>query len=978
MEALSFLVTVPVALVIFWLPGAAVWHRFGEDGIRFGESLLAQILLSLATGSLGLVVLGDWGFLTAAHLAWWQAAVTVTALIFRNEATKVAKAHPGEIFAVGIFLLAALLDLRPHEQILGAADMGTYVSAGAQVARSHAFRWSRDFLPSLPPELVSLSIRPSPGLIHLFGYENWRFPGFFLESISRGTETPQFFFLFPAWIAVFIDLWGTYAGLFTQSVFAVLSTVAAFYLFWRIADFKTAAMASSLFATNLLQVWFSRSPISENLLQLWLLGGLWALALFEGSRRPLWGWLSGICFGLAFFSRLDAILVAPLAAAVLLGAERWRSARWWKNFALPLLVTTALAMLQAATFGFFYFWNTWRMVGGQLRWKLGLPPVALVLLLATGGGLLGLLYVVGERRRLLSPRVSRALLAVAVAIAAGYAYWIRPILPPPGPDKPNFIYLASYLTRPVTLAAVLGICLYLLRRRTVAGTLLIAIGLAYAALYIWDDRTSQHQIYMMRRYFFIASPLACFAAAFLLAAIPWRLVRVAGFALLLCAVVLTAKPLYAHSDVKGVFGFIESLAGSMPAGAVVVAENTPVMESLAVPLTYIWDRDVLLLSPAALFRQDTLDELRRVEQSSRPLLLLTETRAGSIWQERGDARHYAASLRYLENKHAGFPEHVLWHWVRVTLASLDGAVLDLVSRERDRVQQMLLQDDSILLGADEEAKRVVTELFGVDSWKASAVESVSEKASTRPAVEVFSLDYRAYSRLAGLNAAGITADLHHLLGYWWLSHFRPEARVKDVTGKVVAVRNQDREITVALTDRDLGTEAPLRSAGRHPTYQIDLEVDGDILLRGLSVLPGVHEDYLPDRLALETSEDGRQWNRVWQRRKRAPFLVLCGKMPREDDSGRIRVFLPEPVKARYVRLVGSVSRPKQPWSIAEIFLYAAGDDEDLFSCSREQELSSAGQAAGQDSLLRPPEGLLQQRRVALRQETRSGTAVPGR
>lgn len=323
-----------------------------------------------------------------------------------------------------LLLLACLLQARPGEYLFGGRDPGTYVNAMALIGRTGGIVYTDPAVLALPRAHVSLFYREpdKPG-----DFEWGRFMGFPLERPETGRVVPEFFHLFPSFGAYLFQTMGIKGALATPPVFGILATLAVYFALRRLIGPGPAWLTGLLLATNVLQVWFARFPVSEMASQFLTFLGLLALRRFEAGRARAWGALAGAVFGLSLLVRIDSVLILlPLLAWMLIRAAEgrlpWR--RLWA-FALPFTLLALHAGLHALLFARKYVLSIlarpyWQQPA--LAWLAGLLLLGTVSLLAWrfGPWLVARLEAHGRGLRLA--------LAGLVVLLAAYAYAVRPAL----------------------------------------------------------------------------------------------------------------------------------------------------------------------------------------------------------------------------------------------------------------------------------------------------------------------------------------------------------------------------------------------------------------------------------------------------------------------------------------------------------------------------------------------------------------------
>ncbi|HEX6288006.1 MAG TPA: hypothetical protein VFZ66_02395 [Herpetosiphonaceae bacterium] len=272
---------------------------------------------------------------------------------------------------LGIALLFGLLVARPFEVIRGGLDAGVYANTGVAIARTGS-------IVQHDPIVADIGRRAAAGddlarqiETNILGVQSAkrniatrvRAAGFFISGgeLAQGRVVPQFFHLWPVWIAIFVSMLGPTAGLIATGAFGTLGVVLLGLLGRRIAGGQAGLLGALFLALMTPQVWFSRMSTSEAQAQALTLAGLWAFTHFADAtarrERIWWGVLvGGACGGLAL-TRIDSFWVVGPALALLLYValtHRWHIGYTVLALTLgALLVHTALHTLLIARAYFF-------------------------------------------------------------------------------------------------------------------------------------------------------------------------------------------------------------------------------------------------------------------------------------------------------------------------------------------------------------------------------------------------------------------------------------------------------------------------------------------------------------------------------------------------------------------------------------------------------------------------------------------------
>jgi len=515
---------------------------------------------------------------------------------------------------------------RPAEYVATYRDPGEYVNIAVKLADSPSLR-IRD------PQFQNFNAREKQALFLREPLEHAPFPevlpGFYLAEPQKGELLPQFFHLYPLWLAVCFKLW-RFEGIFLFNVllgsFSVMLVVS---LTEQLFSSRTVGWAAGLLlASNAGQVWMSRSPFSEILAQVFLLGGLTLLALATRTKHKWLMVLSGSVFGLSLFVRIDSVLILAGLGILYFCVDSHR--RW---FFLPLIGFAAWSVLHVWLFSFPYYFHAFRTVQNAS------PSGAIAALLA--GGIIFFGIAVYWRRRSAaaqtvaltsdesrSPAAPRRFPAAAMllfGLVVVYGVFVRPhlesarqVVPMPMPhsgmvplyNEINWPRLSWYLT-PIGLGlACLGVLLVI--PRMVAGDSAIlwpfaAVFGLFASFYLYKSQAFPDNYWVIRRYIEIVIPGALILACFALQWLSQRSSRVlpARSGLILSVLIYLAvwggeirsfSSLLRERELSGTLQQLEVLAGLNRDADVLLLEQGVFQEFFSAPLKFVFQKTVYPLA----------------------------------------------------------------------------------------------------------------------------------------------------------------------------------------------------------------------------------------------------------------------------------------------------------------------------------------------------------------------------------------------
>lgn len=508
------LLRVASLILVLYLPGL-LWRRAfyrRSDGL---PALYEELVIgALWSGWLALLLAVLGIFSLPLHVALTLAFAALGILVGRRSRVRVQGPDPASsrserLLYAAVLILFGVLVARPFETVLGSKDAGVYANTGYAIARTGGIvlydpvvvQIARD--QSSPDERVrAAAAQAETNFLGTKDRTRWlatryRHPGFFLLAgdMERGRVVPQFFHLYPAWIALFTSALGLKGGLAATGYLALLGLWSVGLLGRRLAGRTVGILALLFLAFNTAQVWFARYTTSEAAAQFLLFAGLAAFAAFAGlspdQRRSragvFYGVLAGAALGQLALNRIDFFWgVGPALVYLIYVAVSRRWSRGHTAFALALGAMLIHAGLHIFFIARAYFIDTGFArfqdfaVTARLIFPLLTPPLQHAYLTNTRSGplrdpyriwlelavLLGLvlaLWVLWRRWRLvrafeqLAARWRPTLLlasALTIFALASYAYLIRPrILTPEVLAHPleKRLVLEGYIGAPVPI-----------------------------------------------------------------------------------------------------------------------------------------------------------------------------------------------------------------------------------------------------------------------------------------------------------------------------------------------------------------------------------------------------------------------------------------------------------------------------------------------------------------------------------------------
>ena len=696
--------------LIFVVPGYITYRllspkeRENSTSLDFSEAAFLCVLTSIIISSWLALVLAELGRFSLLNLLLLLVGFSLISLLaFRGRFNlhfpkPQVDWHGAALLA--LLMLATGLFFHPHEFILGGADAGVYVNTGINLARTGSLIIHDDLLADVPADAFPEFFRSMPPE----NIATWlRFPGYYIDNPATGKVTPQFLHLQSLWIAVFYSLFGLKLGLLATPFFGLMGVISIYFAAKAMFDRDLAILAAFLLAINPTQIWFSRYPTSEALTQFLILSAIYAFTSYIRTSSPYFGLLGGTVLGTIFLARIDVLplLIPVVAYLVYLRLTRGLK-RGHAYFFLSLALVLSWTAFHALTFSRPYTLDLARF--------LVLLPALLFssnlahLVFAAVGIMVGLVIldrhpdkVMVAVNRLLIYRRSLTLVAVTIiAIAAFYAYFIRPVVGTPKAffywygdqmlrayDHENLVRIGWYISPLGVLMATLGGIGIIYRELSKKTLLFVSIAVIFSIFYIWNIWANPHHIYTMRRYVPVVMPSfmisISYALFWLYRSFPFAplgkwMAIILGIALI--GLIGYADRIVArHVEYAGAIDQVSAIAEELGKDDVVVFIDVDIGNTVGTPLQYVFQKPVFVLQKGEpdLDKVGTVLKKWRLNGGTISWMVansLTPPPKGFTFTP---VKEFFIDVPYLEHSYEHFPTKVNRLLIPLTLYELDYA-----------------------------------------------------------------------------------------------------------------------------------------------------------------------------------------------------------------------------------------------------------------------------------------------------------------
>jgi len=440
----------------------------------------------------------------------------------------------GAWLCLGLLAVGAALFLRPGETLIGGEDTGIYYNGGIAMAKQGGIVLHDPALADIDGDkgtVRHLLVNTDTARYPLQGDK--RFTAFFTTDTS-GAILPQFLHLWPAWLAIFYEFFGTLGPAYAPAVFGLFGLFGLVLLARRLFGWPVALIAGLFLALNGIEVWFVRQTYTEAYQQFALMAALAGLLLLEERRDAsvmrLGAVVAALALGNAALTHEETVFLLLLVVAygvALVLLRAWRRAHTWFFALLGAMI--ALAVVQAGVFALGYTEGLWHHVYRNV-WHQRAPLAAAAVV-----GLAALVLVDRVRARWLplvthprTGRWARYALAAGTALYALYGYILRPHIlighagtlasyigapTPPGHDA-NLVRLGWYWSPLGMLLIAIGATFLIGRdlNRLTGG--LLAFALVHTVVFVNETYTTDNYLYALRHYVPVVMPVFALFAAY--------------------------------------------------------------------------------------------------------------------------------------------------------------------------------------------------------------------------------------------------------------------------------------------------------------------------------------------------------------------------------------------------------------------------------------------------------------------------------
>lgn len=614
--------------LIFFIPGYIMFSALAKEKLEkldFSEVVFLQIL--------GSVLVSGWIGLTLAELGYFSLVNLLILLVvfsgllgwkykvkFNLELFPKPKLDYKSMALIIILLIAVGLFFQPFEYIFGGADAGVYINTGINIATTGSIIIQDDFLSKIPNDVRQLTY----GLVNnpQIKYEGILFPGFYITDYSNGTVVPQFFHLYPVWIAIFYTIFGFSSFLYVTPIFAILAICAVYFSSKKMFNDNVAIIASFLLVINLQEIWSARMSLTEILMQFLVFSAIYAFILYNENNNKLFLFLSVFCMGEALLTRVDAIFLLIVLPFMVLYVSKIN------RDMLLFSVTFLFLFLQSAIHAIFistpYTFDVYLLGGRNLNaWHVYSFLTVFVILSILGGwglsriNIRGILYQTNVFGRLAHKDIQKyvkIVVSVLILIIFVYLYFFRPNISTPETimigntvlrtyNEDNLLRLGWYFSPFGLLLGLIGTILLIQDKLDKKTLIFVILAASQIGFFTWKISNNPFHIYAFRRYLPIAIPAITIIISYTIFKI-WefnkfgkisKLMAISIFLILSIQLINISIPMVHHKEYDGAIEQVREISSLFDDDSIVFLQSGEVSHCLGTPLTFMYKKKCLVI-----------------------------------------------------------------------------------------------------------------------------------------------------------------------------------------------------------------------------------------------------------------------------------------------------------------------------------------------------------------------------------------------
>lgn len=613
-----FLITIFSLLLIFFLPGCILFNVFIRETLNdldFFEVLFLMIL--------GSILISGWIGLTLAEFGYFSLVnILIILLVFcgilclKYKVKFNLRSFPHIELKNSAILIILFISIafffHPFEWIAGGGDPGLYVNSGINIVNTGSITiYSDPTFTDIPDSMVIdfyrelLKLRPFAGL---------KF------DETSGNIYPQFYHLFPAWIAIFYSIFGLKNSLFVTPLFGLLGTVSVYLTGKRFFNDKVGLIAAGLLSLSLPQIWYSRYPTTEVMTQFLIFSGLFTFVLYKRTSNPYLGVLSALSFGEMFLTRIDSLIILLFIVPIVIYLRLVNKIKKQHLFFIvPFLIIFIHSFIHAITISKHYTFNTIQEIAGtqssslvEFVYEIGVYKLISAAIIIIGIIVFldiykkNIIYDMNKPKFFFITKLIRYCFSIIVIIIFIYLYFIRPLNISEevrnmgmSYNELNLIRLGWYISSLGILLGAIGYVYMIYRKPYFETYIFLMVALSFSFILLYNALINPLLHWWVRRFVPVVLPAFFIAIGFSIDKIKdMKYGKKIAILLLLILVIYSINidmKILNHTEFKGFIDQTTVYAKDYDENDILIFDGGTSGNIMPLPLKYIYRKNVINL-----------------------------------------------------------------------------------------------------------------------------------------------------------------------------------------------------------------------------------------------------------------------------------------------------------------------------------------------------------------------------------------------
>lgn len=591
---LKFIFSIPL---ILFVPGNLLYNlSFKENKkVDLAETVFIQILISILISGLVGLFLAIVGIFSLFSLITILLSFSIAIILKFNCFIRIKSYRKNEerfqaFVLLGIILISIALFFHPFESIIGGRDPGVYINSGVNIAKTGSITIQDNLIASLNPEdFDNIFIRED------FQETPSQYLGYYIIDANQGEISQRFFYLYPIWIAIFYSIFESPLFLYITPIVSLLSVIAIFFTVRRLFNQNVALLSIFLLSINYAQIWYSRYPSSEILMQLLIFSGIYFLLMFNKNKSSLFAIFSALCFAEVFFTRIEGILV--LLPIMVFSVHSWINNKITRRYVAFLIIYFSLIPI--------YVFLTYNLISNYILDILNYSNYIIIISLASIVVFILIIKKYGKNRIknivYINENIWKFVLSALTIALFVYYYYLRPEFFS-GFQSDNLLKIMWYIPPSFSVLLIAGGVILAIQKKMDENLMLFLMFIfIFTIIFIDKTRISPDHPWWIRRFLALTIPSFIIFLSYFTIEFNWKkhekiisTVKILIVLFISFSFMNLSSQILDYQEYKGIIKQSEEFTEFFE-GDILLFGNDLLGHWFATPFRYIFDLNVLMV-----------------------------------------------------------------------------------------------------------------------------------------------------------------------------------------------------------------------------------------------------------------------------------------------------------------------------------------------------------------------------------------------